>query len=415
MNKTDLLSVVMIILILGVSQGFGKDKEDTEPPKSLKEAQEENIYELSLENGKLKGGGGEWLIKQSQNASVVTIGEMHGTQEVPALVQSMIQSMGQEKKFDHMVLEASPWTAGRVTDSLKKSKEAYNRLIAKYPNAIPFYNFKAERDLVYEFMAHSDAESPLWGLDQVFAFTTDMAFDRLEALAPDSSTQKLVREVRAETGSVDDPRLKKLPDDTPNPISIYDPGTIMKLKPHFEGMPEAQQILTELIKSIEIYRLNDDNNYTSNKMRAKYLRENLWSSFQKYSAENQRVMIKIGARHAYRGMTQNHALDVGNLAVSLAELMDGEALNIAVLCGPGSKNMTFPARSVECQNPYLNDEFRSLIKEQPALFDFSSLYAKMHDGSLNISEDLEAFLWAFDAAFFIPNTRPAEPIVSPVK
>jgi hypothetical protein len=415
MKKAGLVSVLMLMFFIGGSQVFGQDNKGKESSKSLKEVLKENRYELSVEDGNIKGKGGEWLINESKKASVVTIGEMHATKEIPALIESLIKSLDQKNKFDHMALEASPWTVGRMKDSLKKRKEAYNRLIAKYPNAIPFYNFKAERDLVYEFMANSDAESPLWGLDQVFAFTTDMAFDRLEALAPDSVTHNLVQEVRTETGAVDDPRLKKLPDGIPNPISIYNPAKIEELKLNFADILEAQQILTELTKSIEIYRLNDDDNYTSNQMRAKYLRENLWSSFENSSEENPRLMIKIGARHAYRGVTPNNALDVGNLAVSLAESMDGEALNIAVLCGPDSKNTTFPARSVECQNPYLNDEFRSLIKEQPALFDFSSLHAKMHNGKLNVSEDLKAFLWAFDAAIFIPNTRPAEPIVSPVK
>ncbi|WP_445664742.1 hypothetical protein [Fodinibius sp. AD559] len=414
MNKVGLLSVLILILFTGVSQVFGQDKRDKESSISLKEVLQENRYELSLENDKLKGEGGKWLIQKSKQASVVTIGEMHATKEIPKLIQSLITSLDQKNKFDHLALEASPWTVERMTDSLKKGKEVYNSLIEEYPNAIPFYNFKAERDLVYEFVEHSNTKEPVWGLDQVFAFTTGMAFDRLEALAPDSVTHNLVQEVRGETGAVDDPRLKKLPDGIPNPISIYVPAKIEKLKPHFEDIPEAQQILTELIKSIEIYRLNDDDNYTSNQVRAKYLRKNLWRFFQNSSAENPRLMIKIGARHAYRGMTPNNALDVGNLAVSLAESMDGEALNIAVLCGQNSKNTTFPARSVECQNPYLNDEFRSLIKEQPTLFDFSSLHAKMHDGKLNISEDLEVFLWAFDAAIFIPNTKPAEPIVSPV-
>lgn len=45
---------------------------------------------------------------------------------------------------------------------------------------------------------------------------------------------------------------------------------------------------------------------------------------------------------------------------------------------------------------------------------FSSLHVKRHDGKLNILEDMKAFLWAFDAAISIPNTMPAEPIISRV-
>lgn len=411
MNKTGLLSVLVIIFFIGVLQGFGQDKERTQSSEFFKEALKENRYQLFLENDKLKGDGREWLVYKSKEASVVTIGEMHATKEIPALIQSLIKSMNQKNKFDHLALEASPWTVDRMEDSLKKGKDAYNRLISKYPNAIPFYNFKTERNLINEFVEYSNAEEPLWGLDQMFAFATDMAFDRLRMLAPDSSTQKLVEKVRAQTENVDDSRLKKLPEGVPDPISMYDPATIEKLKPHYEDIPEAQQVLMELVESIEIYRSNNDNNYVSNQIRAKYLRENLWSSLQNSSEENPRTLIKIGARHAYRGKTPNNVLDVGNLAVLIAESMGKKALNIAILCGSKSKKSSFPARTVKCQNPHLNDEVRSLIKEQPVLFDFSSLHAKMHDGNLNVPEDMEAFIWAFDAAIFVPNTMPAEPIV----
>lgn len=414
MNKAGFLGVLIITIFISTSQVFGQDKESKESSKSLKEVLKENRYELSLKDEKLEGEGGEWLINESKKASVVTIGEMHATREIPILIQSLVRSMNRENKFDHLAVEASPWTVERMTDSLKKGNRPYNRLINKYPYAIPFYNFEAERDLIHEFIAQSDTEVPLWGLDQVFAFATGMAFDRLEILAPDSSTRKLAREAHAQTGTVDDPRLKKLPEGIPNPISVFDPVALERLASQYQGIPEADQILSELIKSIEIYRLNDDDNYTSNQMRAEYLRKNLWDSFQGSSKGNPRIMIKVGGRHAYRGRTPNNALDVGNLAVSLAESIDGEALNIAILCGPNSKNKTFPARTVECQNPYLNDELRSLIKEQPTLFVFSSLQAKMHEGKLNVSEELEDFLWAFDAAIFVPNASPAEPIISPV-
>lgn len=418
----DIKNIAGIILSMGFTIIFTQNLQAQNNPdstSSLKKLLQANRYTLSVENGNLKGKGGNWLRQKAKEADVVVMGETHTSREIPELMTALIADLQKADEFDYLAIEASPWTTKQMTDQLQKGKQAYNQFIEEYPSAVPFYNLKNERDMLYQVVQKSERRQPLWGLDQMFSFATDLAFNRLEALAPTDSLRSVIREIRT-TGSqkiADDPELQDLPANMPPPISIYESLTFDTLRSHFAGIEEARQILKELSKSIEMYRLNDQNNYLSNQLRARYLRDNLREQFEtakKYD-NNPQIVVKIGGWHAFRGMTPNNALDVGNLAISMARSMGGEALNVAVLCGPGSKNVSFPARTTDCWPGSLGKELEALSKNQPVLFDLTNVHPKLHETEFEISDPLEAFLWGFDAIVIIPNAQPAEPIVSPAK
>lgn len=383
---------------------------------TLTEALRSHRLPLQWEAGALRGAGGVWLREQAAKATVVTLGESHATQEIPAVMTALIKDLQAADAFDHLAIEVSPWTTDRITERLREGPAAYDAFIEQYPAAIPFYNLKPERDLLQQVVAHSDNDAPLWGLDQIFMFATSLAFDRLEALAPSAEARAAVREVRAagKTKSAEDPRLQELPARMPPPLSAYSPPAFDSLRSHFEGIGEAQRLLKELAISARIYRLNDTDNYRSNQIRARYLRDNLRRpALQAHASSDDapQIVIKVGGYHAFRGLTPNHALDVGNLAVALARMMGGEALNIVIGCGPGSKSTTFPAGTGDCYR--LGESFAEALGNQPGLFDLTAIHPLLHDGTIAAEGRLEDFLWAYDAIVLIPNATPAEPITPP--
>ena len=391
--------------------------------QTLQEILRENRYPVTVTDGKLKGEGGRWLIERSKEATVVTVGETHASREIPELMNALFTELQEAGEMDHLALEVSPWTVQQMTQKLRQSESAYNSFIEEYPNAVPFYNLQAERDLIAEFVKGSDAKSPLWGMDQIFMFSTNLVLDRLKTLAPTNNVEDMIKKIRdaAQSKKADDPRLKKLPAGIPTPISAFDPVTFDTLKQHFTGIPEAQQLLDELAKSIKIYRLNDTNNYASNQIRAKYMRNNLHDSTKEaiYNSEDDpQIVIKTGGRHAARGITANNALDVGNLAVALAEHMDGTAFNVGVFCGPGSEMTTFPAKKTSCWQAYkssLGEEFGNLSQEQTMLFDLSEIHRLLHENKLKVDPQVEELIWGFDAVVFVPNASAAQHVASPVK
>lgn len=385
---------------------------------TLREALRQHRHPIRVNDNTLRGAGGTWLRDRALDAAVITLGEMHATQEIPALMAALIADLQRADAVDYLAIENSPWTTRLMTDRLRAGPEAYDTFIEQHPAAIPFYNLQTERDLLLQVIQHRSADQPLWGLDQLFMFSTDVAFNRLEELAPSAEARAAVQSVRSagEDEAADDPRLQNLPSSLPTPLTAYTAADFDTLQAHFAGIDEAQTLLDELATSAEIYRLNDTDNYVSNQLRARYLRENLWRRFEAArdaSTAPPRIVVKIGAFHAYRGRTPNNALDVGNLAVAMAEAMGEEALNVAVLCGPGSQSTDFPAGTSDCWPDRLGADFEALAQDEAVLFDLTALHPMLHDGLLTPSGDLERILWAFDAIVLIPNAQPAQPIAPP--
>ena len=404
------LGAVLLGIILFVPRTNAQDVDSS--AVKLLTALKDNSYPLRLADGKLEGQGGIWLRKHAEKATIVALGEEHATREIPSIMSALIRDLKEHDEFDHLALEVSPWTAQLMTDSLRKGKKAYDSLIRKYPPSIPFYNFKNERNLVYRAVKNSDSNRPLWGLDQVFLFSTQMAFDRLKELADSKKARTAVQKVEtsADSARAVNPDLQNLPSAIPKPITFFNRKDLKSLKNYFEGDDEALNILSELSKSIKIYRTNYSDNYASNQIRARYMRDNLRNDFQqarKTSEKTPKVVIKIGAAHVYKGFTPNDALDVGNLSVSLAQSVGGRAFNVAILCGPGAKSRRFPSKVSKCYRGGFGKVFKSIVGNQITLFDLTALHPMLHKGTIKASSRIEKFLWAFDAVILVPDTQPA--------
>ncbi|MDZ7680705.1 MAG: hypothetical protein U5J63_03075 [Fodinibius sp.] len=413
--KQFLIGIVSCLYIVGTHTVKAQDTAEPDTSKkTLKQVLKDNRYPISFDKEGLSGEGGQWLRRQAREATIVSLGEMHLTQEIPAMMTALIKDLQRANEFDHLAIEVSPWTTEQMTKELQKGKAAYENFIKQYPFGVPFYNFENERDLLHQVVEENDNEDPLWGLDQIFAFSTNLALDRLEGLASTDSARDAIQKVRkaGKEKSADDPRLKKYSKGMVTPISAFAPVTFDTLRSYFTANEQAQTILEEVSQSITIYRTNDTDNYRSNQLRARYLRDNLRKHAHnvQHSNETPQIVIKMGGRHIYRGMTPNNVLDVGNLAVSLARSMGGEAFNVAILCGPNSNMTAFPTREAKCSAGYLDESLKTLIRNQAVLFDLSEVHHKLHDGAFDPNPKLKNFLWGYNAVVFIPNATPAEPI-----
>lgn len=378
--------------------------------KSLEKALVQNRYSINLEGDKPEGEGWKWLTKKAESADIITLGESHGTKEIPNVMGALIKNLKASGNFDRLAIEVSPWTANLMEKRLRNDLDSYKNFLSRYSAAVPFYNWESEGDLLSEAIKGREEEDVLIGMDQIFSFSTDLVFDRLKTLAKKDSIFQEIENIRQhlEKKMEENPKLKALPAAVPPPITMIKVETLNKLKSRFEGNDRAQNLLDEVEKSIEIYRMNDTNNYQSNQIRAQLLRRNLRKGLTK-SGELEGVfglVIKTGAMHAYKGRTPNNALDVGNLAVSLADLTDGKALNVAVICGPGSKGRVFPAGTSPCWPKFLGETLRDISSQEPALFNLAPVHKKMHSGEIKASGALKEFLWGFDAVMIIPNANP---------
>ena len=413
-----LLLIALGVFLLHPPSAHSQEAPDTDPSSvTLEQALRENSYPLRVRNESLRGRGGEWLRSHAADATIVTLGEVHGTQEIPAIIGALFNDLQAAGEMDHLALEVSPWTAALMSDSLQAPDSSFTSFVERHPATVPFYALQPERDLVRNFVRQSDAERPLWGLDQIFAFTTDLALDRLTDLALTAEARRAVAKTRASarTDSTTDPALSGLPPSLPTPLMVYPRAAFDTLDAYFQRAREAQQLLDELAISTEIYRINDTNNYRSNQIRARYLRKNLRRQHQRAEASQEKppqVTIKVGGRHAYRDRTPNNALDVGNLAVALAERSGGTALNVMVVCGPNSTARDYPAGTTDCWAEH-RSVFTSALGDGPTLFDLTAIHPLLHEGNLDPAPRVERMLWGFDAVVLVPNAQPSS-LIAPI-
>ena len=417
-----ILVVLPFASVLGPLPRAGAQAETETDSVSLAEALHAHRHPVRMGPDGLRGEGGRMLRERAAEATVTVLGESHGTREIPALMDALLSPLQTRGALDVLALETSPWTTARMVDSLQEGQAAYNRLLRTYPEAIPFYNLRPERDLIARFVDRSERRRPLWGLDQLFAFAGPLAFDRLEALAPSAQARRSIDTIRAAGADqkATDARLQQLPPSVPTPITVYPPATFDTLRARFAGSAEATALLRELSMSTKIYRLNDTDNYRSNQLRAHYLRKHLRGRVEQAQARSEhpvQIAIKVGGFHAFRGFTPNNALDVGNLAVELAQRQGGEAFNVAFLCGPGSEARAFPDRTTTCWPERLGGTFRTLTENlseeaDAVVVDLQALRPLLHDETLTPRESVEQLIWGLDALVLVPGARPAERVVS---
>jgi len=110
-----------------------------------------------------------------------------------------------------------------MTDSLRALDSSFTSFMKHRPATVPFYAVRPERDPVRTFVRQSSTDRPLWGLDQIFAFATDLALDRLAELAPTPDARRAVARTRAigQADSTTAPSLSGLPPSMPLPVSVY--------------------------------------------------------------------------------------------------------------------------------------------------------------------------------------------------
>lgn len=171
--KSNCLTLAFILILISLTSDLVKGQEKQKVASSdttLIQVMEQNKYPVELEKGEMKGEGAEWLLEKSKEATIVTMGESHATQEIPAMTKALIEELQAAGEFSHLAIEVSPWTTDLLMKKLRQGKDEYDDFISEYPVALPFYNWKNERDLLLQVVQNSEVESPLIGLDQYFHF-----------------------------------------------------------------------------------------------------------------------------------------------------------------------------------------------------------------------------------------------------
>lgn len=129
--------LVVVFAILGFCSGTvtGQVAESVSVP--LQQTQ----YDLS-------GDGRGFLLNEASRASFFMLGELHGENEIPALVRSLWPSMW-EAGYRHIAAEISPWAANRL----------------EFGSNVPIFGLWTKSEATFVTSLKRDRTAVLWGCD----------------------------------------------------------------------------------------------------------------------------------------------------------------------------------------------------------------------------------------------------------
>jgi hypothetical protein len=389
------------------------------PPPTLEQKLGEVRYDLRLENGKFAGNAAAVLEGAIADAQYVSIGEDHITREIPQFTAAVCDVMAPQG-LSAMAVEAGPQAAKFVSSLFGKPDRLARmaELTQQYPNSIAFLDIQQENDLA----AHCAqvARVPdfrFLGLDQEFIGSSGWLIELILETHPGPAATAVLRRLKDE--ELRDAAAAKAGD--PSKLFLFaasdselaEAAAVLQR----EGNAEANAIFRELVESREIYLKNMQAPSESNSQRARLLKTNLRSGMEKAGDRPQKVLLKFGDWHLYKGFNPLHQRDLGNYIAEIADGQGSSSLHICVLGAKGTHRLFTGYDSPTKLEKFVMDEdpdyrwLKPAIDHQVAngwtLYDLRKLrFTKL--GMLD--PDMERMIYGYDFLVIVPELTPADQI-----
>lgn len=384
-------------------------------PPDLKAIFAKHRHEIHMEGVQLKGPGGTWLVDQAGAARFVVIGETHNRRELPAWTTALFTQI-HKQGFEYLAIENGPYTTrelnrlAKAPDGLAASRTFLQQFLGTYP----FYDHVEEFQFLQAVARLSKAETPLWGIDQEYYFSTRYLFHRLAELAkkPEVKTafqtwfqkEQQAAQHFLQTGEDDQFFFSR--------AAAADFEALAKLAAK-EKNPEIDEILFQLKKSWEIYWLNQTRDYyNNNRIRADFLKTNFArhvAEAAKRDGKPPKAMIKTGEVHGLRGTNTLSFFDVGNMAQELAAFYGDTSFHVRIrsrkMILEGEDDWDWVADIPE-HAPF------DAPQDKAWIFDLASIRADLWRlGRPPINPKLQKMVSGYDALLLVPVFHQAKEIV----
>jgi len=379
-------------------------------------------FDLRVDNGKFTGSAAAVLETAIAHAQYVLIGEDHITREIPQFTTIVCDVMARQG-LSAMAVEAGPQVAEFVSSVFGKPDRLARMaaLTRQYPDSVAFLNIRQENDLA----AHCSevAHYPnfhLWGLDQEFLGSAGWLLDQILATHPGAiSSAALTRlkgeEQQAAARAKETGDASKLFLFTASESELSEVAALLQR----DGNSTANALFRELIESHEIYLKNAQGSPASNDQRARLLKQNFRQDLEatKEDPQWQRVLLKFGEWHLYKGFNPLHQRDLGNYIAELADAQGSSSLHICVLGARGTHRMYGGYDRPTKLEKFVMDEDQNYGWLKPAidnqlpnawtLFDLRQMRYQMLGP---IDPNMERLIYGYDLLIIVPELTPADPI-----
>jgi len=299
-----------------------------------------NRLAITLDKGTLAGPGAAPLLQASRQAQYVLLGEDHGVAEIAQFSSAYFNALA-PAGFTTLVTENGPVAASALEAMLKRADAvaAIARFDATYPDAIAFYSMRQEAEMLAGFALAAGPRFEQWGIDQEFIGTAKYLIAQMLA-QPVNPAARAKLEALRQMEAVASQKAAA----TGNPMEYLmlsaSGEELASLRPLLAG-PEEQTalgLLDALLDSRAIYQKSASkvpgDRDLSNRMRLALLKRTLGS---RLGVREQKLVVKVGANHAYKGFNPLNNRDVGNFLAERAEGQGLTSLHLIVLAAKGKQ------------------------------------------------------------------------------
>lgn len=325
------------------------------------------------------------LSAAARAAQYVLIGEDHGIAESAQFDATLFEDLAQHG-FTALAIEDGPVVTEAIVHALHQP-EPQRALVAldrNYPDSVAFYNWTENSRLLERVARAGGAKFAIWGIDQELMGAAKLVLEQMlrETIKPQAralittllAAERAAYAKAAASGKPAEHFMMTASDEDLRTLRSMLSGRALAM---LDGLMASRDIYAKSMSSVL------GQGQLSNVQRNLLMKRTLASHLSR--APGQKLLVQIGASHAYKGINNLGNREIGNYLAERAEGDGRQSLHILVL--PASGNQ---ARFAGTARPVMSapveiytDGFEPLMeaargKEGPTLFDLRALRARAH-------------------------------------
>ena len=352
--------ILQFLVSLGLI-GFDAGVAFSQVTNTVSEPLRQHQYDLSTE-------GRPFLLKEAANVSFFLLGELHGENEIPALIRDLWPAMWRSG-YRNIAAELSPWVANQLEFSSQNVTEPI-RCLWSQTEATYVASFKKNRTPV------------LWGCD-IEEIQPHFLIRDLASANPKNQVLQSIAEM-TKTGyqrSMSPELLRRLQNAT-------------QVKDILRGGVSLQESISSTLQ-VEIDRLNNNTRLQASNRREAVMKKLFHRYYQK--SPKSKVFARFGRNHLHRGLDRRGVSTLGNFMVELAITQGRRAFNLAAFAAGGKISLLDSLLDWDERKDDPAFEFLASLARYPAtIFDLRPIRQALHRIPENQRSQVEASLvyWA---------------------
>ena len=295
---------------------------------------------ITLDKGTLSGPGAVPLLHASRQAQYVLLGEDHGIAEIAQFSSSYFNALA-PAGFTTLVTESGPAVASAIETMLKRpgAVAAIASFNASYPDSVAFYSMRQEAEMLASFAVAAGPRFEHWGVDQEFVGAAKYLITLMLAQPVNPAARAKLESLRQMEAVA---AQKAAATGNPMAYLMLSASTeeLAAVRPLLSGPKEktALALLDALLESHTIYQKSASkapgDRALSNAMRLALFKHTLAT---RLAVKEQKLLVKLGANHAYKGINPLNNRDIGNFLAERAEGQGRSSLHLIVLAVKGQQ------------------------------------------------------------------------------